>query len=181
MHASVRSKVPGKCPICGMELVPVASGKTDASGFSAENRLADGSETVHQSVEPKELSDEDDVLQSNGHEFVVPIQRRQQIGVTYAEVRSRDIRVDVRSVGTLEVDQGQVVECATRVDGYIEELQVTSPGKRVTVGQPLMTIYSPDLCAPEQELISLLKVQANGAAPAGSTNSLIWHGAACRS
>jgi membrane fusion protein, copper/silver efflux system len=121
----------------------------------------------------KELSGEDGILQSDAPEFIVPIQRQQQIGVTYADVRRRDIRVDIRSVGTLEADQGQVVECVARVDGYIEELQVTSLGERVTVGQPLMTIYSPDLRAPEQELISLLKAQANGSAPAGSMDQLI--------
>jgi membrane fusion protein, copper/silver efflux system len=76
-------------------------------------------------------------------------------------------------VGTLEVDQAQIFECVTRVDGYIEELRVTSRGARVAVGQPLMTIYSPDLRAPEQELINLLKVQANGGAPAGSMDQLI--------
>jgi Cu(I)/Ag(I) efflux system membrane fusion protein len=36
-----------------------------------------------------------------------------------------------------------------------------------------MTIYSPDLRAPEQELINLLKVQANGSAAPGSLDQLI--------
>jgi Cu(I)/Ag(I) efflux system membrane fusion protein len=156
-----------------MKLVPVASGKTDASVSPNSNKQGNGSIAAHQSTGGKELFNEDGVLQSDEREFVVPVQRQQQIGVTYAGVRRRDIRVDIRSVGTLEVDQGQVVECVSRVDGYIEELQVTSPGERVTVGQPLMTIYSPDLRAPEQELISLLRAQATGSAPAGSMDQLI--------
>ena len=106
-------------------------------------------------------------------EFIVPVQRQQQIGVTYAEVRRRHMRFDIRSVGTLEVDQAQIFECVTRVDGYIEELQVTSPGERVAVGQPLMTIYSPDLRAPEQELVNLLKVQVNGSVTPASMDQLI--------
>jgi membrane fusion protein, copper/silver efflux system len=171
MHPSVRSKSPGKCPICGMELVAVA--KTDASGSPNSDQLAVGSVTARQLAGRKELSSEDGVPQPDAREFTVPVQRQQQIGVTYAEVRRRDIRVDIRSVGTLEVDQGQVVECVARVDGFIEELQVASPGQRVTVGQPLMTIYTPDLRAPEQELISLLKAQANGSAPPGSMDRLI--------
>jgi Cu(I)/Ag(I) efflux system membrane fusion protein len=156
-----------------MELVPVASRKTDASGSQNSNQQADSSVTAHQSAGRKELSNEDGVLQSDASEFIVPVQRQQQIGVTYAEVRRRGIRFDIRSVGTLEVDQGQIFECVARVNGYIEELQVTSPGERVAVGQPLMTIYSPDLRAPEQELINLLKVQANGSAAAGSIDQLI--------
>jgi Cu(I)/Ag(I) efflux system membrane fusion protein len=156
-----------------MELVPVASRKTDASGSPNSNQQADGSVTAHQSAGRKELSNEDGVLQSDASDFIVPVQRQQQIGVTYAEVRRRDIRFGIRSVGTLEVDQGQIFECVSRVNGYIEELQVTSPGERIAVGQPLMTIYSPDLRAPEQELINLLKVQANGSAAAGSIDQLI--------
>jgi Cu(I)/Ag(I) efflux system membrane fusion protein len=156
-----------------MELVAVASGKTDASGSPNNNQLAAGSLTARQLAGRKELSNEYGVLPSDAREFIVPIQRQQQIGVTYAEVRRRDIRVDIRSVGILEVDQGQIFECVARVDGFIEELQVTSPGERVTVGQPLMTIYSPDLRAPEQELINLLKVQANTDPSAGSMDQLI--------
>jgi Cu(I)/Ag(I) efflux system membrane fusion protein len=154
-----------------MELVAVA--KTDASGSPNSDQLAVGSVTARQLAGRKELSSEDGVPQPDARGFIVPVQRQQQIGVTYAEVRRRDIRVDIRSVGTLEVDQGQVVECVARVDGFIEELQVASPGQRVTVGQPLMTIYTPDLRAPEQELISLLKAQANGNAPPGSMDQLI--------
>ena len=77
------------------------------------------------------------------------------------------------AVGTLEVDQGQIFECVARVNGYIEGLQVTSPGERVTAGQPLMTIDSQDLRAPQQELINLLKAQAGGTAPPASMQQLI--------
>jgi Cu(I)/Ag(I) efflux system membrane fusion protein len=143
MHPSVHAKTPGKCPICGMDLVPVL--KEKATG----------------------------VRYSRPAEFVVPIERQQQIGVTYAEVRRRHMRLDIRSMGTLEVDQAQTFECVTRVDGYIEELWVTSPGERVVVGQPLMTIYSPDLRAPEQELVNLLKVQVNGSVAPASMDHLI--------
>ncbi len=156
MHPSVHSTTPGKCPICGMSLVPIVRQKTDVSGSPNAGQ-----------------SGEDDVLQSGLREFIVPVQRQQQIGVTYAEVRSRRIRVDIRSVGTLEADQGQIFECVSRVDGYIEQLHVTSPGERVVVGQPLVMIYSPDLRAPEQELVNLLKVQVNGSVGPASMDQLI--------
>src|SRR6476469_615762 len=71
-------------------------------------------------------------------DFMVSVERQQQIGVTYAEVRRRPIYFDIRAVGMLEADQTLAFECSSRVDGYIEQLQITSPGERVTVGQPLM-------------------------------------------
>ena len=140
MHPSVHSKSPGKCPICGMDLVPVTHRKEESSKPS---------------------------------KFIVPVERQQQIGVTYAEVRRRQMRFDIRSVGTLEVPPAQIFDCVARLDGYIEELRVTSPGERVAVGQPLMTIYSPDLRTSEQELLNLLKVRMNGGANPTSIDQLI--------
>jgi len=173
MHPSVHSKTPGKCPICGMKLVPVLGLKPDPSGSPNADWQANSQTKAHQSPRKKELSGGDDVLQSTLREFTIPVERQQLIGVTYADVRRRPIRVAIRSVGTLEVDQAQIFECVSRVDGYVEELHVTSPGKRVIAGQPLMTIYSPDLRAPQQDLVNLLKVQASGSAAAGSIDQLI--------
>lgn len=148
MHPSIHAKAPGKCPICGMDLVPV--------------------------IKPERaLSDSANMGQSQGREFLIPVERQQRIGVAYAEVEPRRIRFELRAVGTLEADQGQIFECVGRLDGYIEGLQVTSPGERVTADQPLMTIYSPDLRAPQQELINLLKAEAGGSAPPASMDSLI--------
>jgi Cu(I)/Ag(I) efflux system membrane fusion protein len=148
MHPSVHAKAPGKCPICGMDLVVV--------------------------MEPKRgLSDSATNGQSRVREFSIPIELQQRIGVTYTEVESRRMRFDIRAVGTLEADQGQVFECAARVNGFIEGLQVTSPGERVTAGQPLMTVDSQDLRAPQQDFINLLAAQSGGTAPPASMESLI--------
>jgi Cu(I)/Ag(I) efflux system membrane fusion protein len=103
----------------------------------------------------------------------IPIVRQQRIGVTYAEVERRPIGFDLRAVGTLEPDPGQIFECVARLDGYIEGLTVTSPGERVSAGQPLMTIDSQDLRAPQQEFINLLKAQTSGTAPPASMEQLI--------
>jgi membrane fusion protein, copper/silver efflux system len=174
MHPSVHAKTPGKCPICGMDLAPVVSQKSHGTGRRNTGQPADNQAMARQSPGRKELSEEgDNVLQSNLRGFIVPVQRQQQIGVTYAEARRRHMRLDIRSVGTLEVDQTQVFECVTGVDGFIEELRVASPGERVTVGQPLIAINTPDLRSPEQELVNVLKVHENGSVPAASLDQLI--------
>ena len=136
MHPAVHSKESGKCPICGMDLIPVRNAK--AASSAKESKTA---------------------------EFTVPVERQQQMGVTYSEARLRPIRLDLRSVGTIEVDKAHTFDCVSRVDGYVEQLLVTSPGEHVVAGQPIMTIYSGDLRAPEQEFLNLLKVQSNGSVP----------------
>ena len=134
MHPSVRSQTPGKCPICGMDLVPVS-----------KNVKAQGSPVR---LEPGQ--------------FIVPIERQQQIGVTYTAARRRPMRFEVRSVGTLEPDQARVYEYVARADGYVRELKVTSPGERVSTGQALLTIYIPALRAAELEFITLVRARAGG-------------------
>jgi RND family efflux transporter MFP subunit len=174
MHPAVHSKTPGKCAICGMDLAPVVSQKSHGTESKNTAQQVDSQALTRQSPGRKELSEEgDNALQSDMREFIVPVQRQQQIGVTYAEARRRHMRLDIRSVGSLEVDQAQVFECVTGVDGFVEELRVTSPGQRVTVGQPLMAIYTPDLRSPEQELVNLLKVHENGSVPAASMDQVI--------
>jgi Cu(I)/Ag(I) efflux system membrane fusion protein len=102
---------------------------------------------------------------SHPSEFVVPIQRQQQIGVRYTEVRRRLLRTEVRSVGTLEVDRSQVFDYVSGVNGFVQQLHILSPGEHVTAGEPLMVIHTPDLYAPEQDLINIDKAQQNGSVP----------------
>jgi membrane fusion protein, copper/silver efflux system len=124
-------------------------------------------------VNPLSNANVDHVDNSKPKQFFVPVESQQQFGVTYTEARRRQMRLRIRSVGTLDVDQAQIFECVAHMDGYIDELQVASPGERVTVGQPLMTIYTPTLRSSEQEYASLLKVQESGNVPPASVTQLI--------
>ena len=157
-----------------MNLIPVVSqtgesSRSAASSHPSGDRLATGQHGGSKKIFAKG----DNIDNSKPQQFFVPIQRQQQFGVTYAEARRRQMRLRIRSFGTLEVGQGQIFDCVAHVDGYIDELQVASPGERVTVGQPLMTINTPELRSPEQELVSLLRVQESGNVPTGSITQLV--------
>src|SRR5690349_22110724 len=142
MHPSVHSKDPGKCPICSMDLVPVK--KQDAP---PQQQAQTGSPAT--AAAPARGP-------AQSTEFTVPVERQQQIGVTYAAVERRPLRFSIRSVGVLEAETGKTFDYVARVDGYVQELKVRSPGEWVSKGQPLMTVYSPDLRSTEQELVNLL-------------------------
>ena len=68
MHPSVHAEAPGKCPICGMDLVPVMKKNSDATS-PAQTSPSGGT--------------------ASGHEFVVPVERQQQIGVTLRNGETR--------------------------------------------------------------------------------------------
>jgi Cu(I)/Ag(I) efflux system membrane fusion protein len=110
---------------------------------------------------------------SGSTEFTVPVERQQQIGVTYATAKKRPIKLSIRSVGILESDRSKSFDYVARVDGYVQELKVDSPGQDVLQGQPLLTIYSPDLRSTEQELVNLLNDRDRGGGSRASNDQLI--------
>jgi Cu(I)/Ag(I) efflux system membrane fusion protein len=111
--------------------------------------------------------------QGESTEFTVPVERQQQLGVTYATVTKRPIQLSIRSVGILESDTSKMFEYVARVDGYVQELKVSSPGQDVLQGQPLLTIYSPDLRSTEQELVNILNDRDRGSTTRASNDQLI--------
>src|SRR5260221_9648391 len=170
MHPSVHSKDPGKCPICSMDLVPVmkkVSNETTAKGNSG-GMTDNGSSSMGSMTMPSPNQES-----GKSTEFTVPVERQQQIGVTYATVTKRPIQLSIRSVGMLEPDTSKMFDYVARVDGYVQELKVSSPGQQVSQGQPLITIYSPDLRSTEQELVNILNDRDRSGSGRASNDQLI--------
>jgi Cu(I)/Ag(I) efflux system membrane fusion protein len=67
-------------------------------------------------------------------------------------------------VGFVVPDQKRNWSYVSRVDGYVQQLFVTSPGETVEKRAPLLSIYSPDLLTSERELAILLASRRNGKA-----------------
>src|SRR5438128_5968809 len=92
-------------------------------------------------------------------EFVVPVERQQQIGVRYAKVERKPLRHTIRAVGLIVPDKTRNWQFVSRVDGYIQKLDVTAPGELVDKNAPLLSIYSPDLLTSEREFVELLRMR----------------------
>jgi len=56
-------------------------------------------------------------------------------------------------------DKGRNWQFVSRVDGYVQKLNVTAPGEIVEKDAPLMSIYSPDLLTSEREFVELLRMR----------------------
>ena len=92
-------------------------------------------------------------------EFVVPVERQQQIGVRYAKVERKPLRHTIRAVGLIVPDKTRNWQFVSRVDGYVQKLAVTAPGELVEKDAPLLSIYSPDLLTSEREFVELLRMR----------------------
>ncbi len=92
-------------------------------------------------------------------EFIVPVERQQQIGVTYAMAERKPLRHTIRAVGMIVPDKTRNWQFVSRVNGYIQKLYVTAPGELVEKDAPLFSIYSPDLFTSEREFVELLRMR----------------------
>ena len=59
----------------------------------------------------------------------------------------------MRSVGKVTFDETRVAHVHTRIDGWIEKVFVDFTGDTVRQGQPMLTIYSPEMLASQEELL----------------------------
>jgi RND family efflux transporter MFP subunit len=166
MHPSVHSKDPGTCLICSMDLVPIMKGSATPASFSKNAPKHDHAAMLAgkptgggemQGMPGMTGGAEGKTPQTS--EFVVPVERQQQIGVTYAKVERKPLAHTIRSVGLIVPDRSRNWQFVSRVDGYVQKLNVTSPGQVVEKDAPLMSIYSPDLLTTEREFVELLRMR----------------------
>jgi len=132
MHPQYKSDKPGRAPDCGMDMVPV---------------YADEEET---STRAEELPP--------GTVKITP-EKQQLIGVQTGLVEYRDAEKVIRTVGQITYAEPKLAYVTTKFEGYVEELFVDYTGKVVEKGQPLFTVYSPELVSTQQEYLLALKGQ----------------------
>ncbi|MBI2926343.1 MAG: efflux RND transporter periplasmic adaptor subunit [Verrucomicrobia bacterium] len=134
MHPWIKSDQPGKCTICGMDLVPVYEGDT---GFDAAAGLV--------------------TLSSNTINV---------INVQTTEVRRQPLRRSLRVAGMIDDDDTRHRRLSAYVEGRIEKLFVNYVGAEVVEGQPLATLYSPQLLTAEREYVALVRLLQSTSASA---------------
>jgi len=128
MHPWYKSDKPGIAPDCGMKLVPVYGDDVATSANADASTMPAG--TVQISPEKQQL-----------------------IGVRYGEAEVRSGFRTIRGVGRVAIDETRIQRVHTKVDGWIDKVLVNFTGAFVKQGDPLLTIYSPDMLAAQRELL----------------------------
>ena len=133
MHPTVIADKPGDCPICGMRLVPVESPTGVAPAGSDEEAPAppvEGRSGVH-----------------------VPSRKQQLIGVRTTLAARTVFRRVIRTVGRVVPDETRLHHVHTKIQGWVEHLNVNATGEKVRRGDPLLSVYSPELVASQEEYL----------------------------
>ncbi|HEX7362844.1 MAG TPA: FixH family protein [Bryobacteraceae bacterium] len=80
-------------------------------------------------------------------------QRMQSIGVQVGTVERKQVHDDIRATGIVQIDERLVSYVQLRFSGYIRKVFVNAPYQYVKKGEPLFTIYSPELAATQNEYL----------------------------
>ena len=81
----------------------------------------------------------------------------QNIGVRTATVSRGSVGSTIRTIGNITYDEEKVEHIHTKISGWVEELFVNTTGEKVNKGQKLLSLYSPDLVATQEEYLQALK------------------------
>jgi len=88
--------------------------------------------------------------------------RRQLIGITTGLVQLKNLLVMTHAAGRITYDETRLHDITLKFDGWIGKLYANSIGKPVKKGQPLFTVYSPDLLAAQEEYLQTRKRSKSG-------------------
>jgi Cu(I)/Ag(I) efflux system membrane fusion protein len=86
--------------------------------------------------------------------------RRQTIGVKTGVVERRPFETTIHAVGTVTYDERRIKQVNLRVAGWVTNLAVNYTGQFVRAGEPLLTIYSPELASTQAEYRLARRTQA---------------------
>lgn len=94
---------------------------------------------------------------ANAEAPLVPVQispqRLQSIGVKTGSVTRKAVEDEIDTTGNVAVDEAKLAYVQVRYSGYVEKVFVDATYQYVQKGQPLFTIYSPDVAATEREYL----------------------------
>ena len=164
MHPQIIEDHPGNCPICGMKLVPVKNSTVGNSTSGGRKILywrapMDANEIYDHPGKSKMGMDLVPVYEDKaGSSGIVKIDPAvvQNMNVKIAPVEKKNLSSIVITNGVLKSNEKTEYIVTTRVSGWIEKLYVNYTGEKVTKGEKLMDIYSPELVSAQQELLTAL-------------------------
>lgn len=178
MHPAYKSDKPGIAPDCGMKLEPVYEEGGPADSPAPAAAATQGKVLYYQDPQdPKYRSDKPGLNPETGNDLQpvydtsnvlnISTEKQQLIGVKYASVESVGGVESIRANGKVAQDETKLTRVHPKIEGWIQKVHADFTGQFVKQGDPLLTIYSPEMLATQQEF--LLAMNARDAMQKGAT------------
>ncbi len=164
---SVFSNKPGKCPKCGMDLV-----KTEQDNYEhdkVEYTCPMHPEIIRDKPGACPICGMDLVKKETGSTQVVDVELESLLkptnefvisSIPVTTMEKRGEQIEIEALGYIAYDTRQVGSISARVSGRIERLYVRYRYQQINKGQKILDIYSPELLTAQQNLLFLLKNDA---------------------
>ncbi|MDO9071113.1 MAG: efflux RND transporter periplasmic adaptor subunit [Deltaproteobacteria bacterium] len=172
MHPEIVRDAPGKCPKCGMDLVPVQTEAAPApaaptAGAPAAPPKERKIKYWVSPMDPGYVRDKpgkapcgmdmvpvyEDVGEEAPGTIKVSATTLQSMGVRTAKVEVRPLSRLTLAVGVVTFNERNLATITTKVNGWLERLYVNATGDPVRKGQALVSIYSPELVSSQEEYL----------------------------
>jgi RND family efflux transporter MFP subunit len=89
----------------------------------------------------------------------IPPEKQQLMGVAYGAAEYESATGSIRAAARVTLDETKIAKVQTKLEGWIDQVFVNFTGKLVQKGDPLLTIYSPEAVATQQEYLLAAKAQ----------------------
>ena len=172
MHPEIIRDTPGKCPKCGMDLVPVQEeAKPPAPAAKKERKIKywvspmdpgyvrDKPGKAPCGMDMVPVYEEEGGAGAAPGAIAVSPSTLQSMGVRTAKVEVKPLSRDTVTVAIVSFNERNLFTINTKVNGWVEKLYINATGDPVRQGQTLLTIYSPDLVSAQEEYLLALKNQ----------------------
>jgi membrane fusion protein, copper/silver efflux system len=162
---------PGKAPD-GMDLVPMYADQATPPAQSTATAAPKGERKIlywYDPMHPQYKADKPGKAPDCGMKLVpkyadqaatlapgsvmIAAGKQQMIGVRTAEVKRETLIREVRTTGQITADETKIAHVHVKINGFIEKVFVDYIGQLVKKGQPLFTLYSPDLVSTQEEYL----------------------------
>lgn len=182
MHPQIISDRPGKCPICGMDLVPIAGAEpqlemslpaqaeASAAPATSERKVLywydpmvagkkfdkpGKSPFMDMELVPK-YADEDTALSATKPVISIPAENIQKIGVRTERVGKSSFGGGLRATGIVMPNERARFDIFSQLEGRIADLKYSAEGDVVKKGDVFYTLVSPELAGLQSDYVAAL-------------------------
>lgn len=176
MHPQVHKDKPGKCPICGMDLVPIMKTEINMQdttqsmpGMKIDAQKHDSTtdnmdmEGMHRKKSGSSMKGMDmgGMDMSSSAPMQLSPQQQFMAGVEIVALNGGAISREIILTGTTTINPTETSVVSAWVGGWIQKSFVRNPGERIHVGQKLYELYNPDLLAAENDYRTAVKQKSS--------------------